>query len=181
MTELEHCALGVIWQRGPCTAYAVRNEFAKSPSAYWSASSGSIYPVIKRLLAAGLIEAQTLTDGRRVSRALQVTTAGLDALRLWIEEIDRAATSATYDPIRTRMLFLDALTASAEREAVLDKAAEETKSRLAELKATARSDEPMEMIAMLGAVYELKARLEWLQEIRPQLVGQRGASPGNRK
>ena len=28
LTEVEGCALGVVWQRGPCTAYEVRMEFA---------------------------------------------------------------------------------------------------------------------------------------------------------
>jgi DNA-binding PadR family transcriptional regulator len=169
-TELEYCALGVIWQRGPCSAYTVRSEFAKSPSAHWSASAGSIYPVVSRLLAAGLITARPLSTGRRSSQELRVTGGGLDALRGWIGQIDKASTSATYDSVRTRLLFLQALQGRAERESVLDKALEETKARLAELRALAEADEPIEALATLGAVYELEARLAWLTEIGPRLL-----------
>jgi DNA-binding PadR family transcriptional regulator len=169
-TELEYCVLGVIWQRGPCSAYAVRSEFAKSPSAHWSASAGSIYPVVTRLVAAGLVSARPSSKGRRVSQELRVTRPGVAALRSWIGLIDRAATSATYDSVRTRLLFLRALPNEAEREAVLDQAMEETKARVAELLTLNETNEPMEALATLGAVYELEARLGWLAEIRPRLL-----------
>jgi DNA-binding PadR family transcriptional regulator len=169
-TELEYCALGVIWRRGPCSAYAVRSEFAKSASAYWSASAGSIYPVVKRLLEAGLVVGRHRSDGRRVSQELSATAKGVKALRAWIERMDRISTSATYDSVRTRLLFLEALDNRARREAVLTSAEAETNARLAELRKLDETDDPMEALATIGAVYELEARLAWLKEIRPRLL-----------
>lgn len=169
-TELEYCTLGVIWRRGPCSAYAVRGEFARSASAHWSASAGSIYPVVKRLLQAGLISARRRSDGRRVSRELEATNEGVRALRSWVERMDRTATSATYDSVRTRLLFLRVLSARADREAVLDKAEKETKARLAELRELDESDDPIEALATLGAIHELEARLAWLAQIRPRIL-----------
>ena len=176
-TELEHCALGVVWQRGPCSAYVVRSEFAKSPSGFWSASAGSIYPVVERLIGAGLVEAEAKSDGRRASRLLRITDAGRAALRSWIEELDRGSTSATYDPVRTRLLFLSALPPGRPRRAVLEKARDQTSARLEELRARRKAlecdEERMEALATRGAEYELEGRLAWLSEVETQLLNRR--------
>jgi DNA-binding PadR family transcriptional regulator len=169
-TELEHCVLGVIWQRGPCSAYRVRSEFAKSPSAHWSASAGSIYPVAERLIAAGLVRVTHTQTGARATRELTVTPEGVAAIRSWIARIDRLATSATYDPVRTRLLFIHALDSVEDRRQVLRSASAETQARLAELEALDLTGEPMEALVMLGARHELQARLAWLLEIEPILA-----------
>lgn len=170
-TELEHCVLGVIWQRGPCSGYAVRAQFAKSLSAHWSASSGSIYPVVERLVRADLVRARAKSKGQRASSELTITRRGLIALRRWVERIDRAATSATYDSVRTRFLFFKVLAEADDRKATFLKAIEETKARLAELEAIDEKDEPMEALATIGARFELEARLAWLSAIELQLIG----------
>lgn len=171
-TDLEHCVLGVIWLCGPCSAYSVRKEFEQSPSAYWSASTGSIYPVVKRLTAAGLVTAASVEDGRR-TRDLKITESGLKALRRWISLMDRASTAATYDPVRTKFTFLDAMPA-ADLRVLIETAAAETTLRIAELRE--REDRltdrqhRMERIAMRGARYELEARLRWLTAISDELA-----------
>jgi DNA-binding PadR family transcriptional regulator len=169
-TELEHCVLGVIWQRGPCSAYAVRAEFAKSPSGHWSDSAGSIYPVVERLRHAGLVAARSKRNGQRTTRELTITKRGLTSLRRWIERLDRPATSATYDSVRTRFLFFEVLPRREQREAAFAKAIDETRARLAELESLDHKEEPMEALATLGARYELQARLDWLDAIKPQLL-----------
>lgn len=165
-TELEHCVLGAVWRLEPCTAYDVRREFARSPSAHWSASTGSIYPVVARLVAAGLVSARERTAGRRRSRVLDVTAAGRAVLTTWISTVDRPSTSATYDPVRTRLIFLGLL-APAARGPVLEAMAAETKRRLEELRRAEDAPEAatsFDKVALLGARYELEARLRWLDE-----------------
>ena len=39
-SELECFVLGLIWQLGPVSAYAVRTQMQKSPSTQWSGSAG---------------------------------------------------------------------------------------------------------------------------------------------
>ena len=169
-TELEYCVLGVIWRRGPCSAHMVRNEFARSPSSPWSSSAGSIYPVVARLARARLIDVRARSEGKRTIRDLSITSDGLAELRDWIARMDRQATSATYDSVRTRLLFLRALQSREKREQAYDAAVTETKTRLAEL-AAAPEEDPMEELARRGAVHELEGRLRWLAEIRPHLFG----------
>ena len=47
-TELEAAVLGVVWQDGPCTPYAIRQHFLESPAPRWSGSAGAIYPLVRR-------------------------------------------------------------------------------------------------------------------------------------
>jgi DNA-binding PadR family transcriptional regulator len=56
---LEGCVLGILWERGPCTAYAARKVLRESPSPYWSGSAGAVYPLLARL------------EGRRLVRAFE--------------------------------------------------------------------------------------------------------------
>jgi DNA-binding PadR family transcriptional regulator len=169
-TELEYCVLGVIWRFGPCSAHVVRSEFATSPTAHWSASAGSIYPVVKRLEAAGLIEATSRPGRRRRITDLSISAAGLADLRAWVLRMDRSATSASYDSVRTRLLFIRSLGSAAERREAFDAALAGTKARLGELQSETDED-PMEQLARIGAIHELKGRLLWLSEVERQLLG----------
>ena len=165
MTELEYCVLGVIWQLGPCTAYAVRGEFARSPSAHWSASAGTIYPVVERLVGRGFVESKSRGKARRPIRELNIKPTGLKALRRWIAQIDARSTRATYDSVRSRLLFLEALPDQERRRIVLDQAMLETRARLTELRDRQQHVGDMEALATLGAIYELEGRLGWLAEV----------------
>jgi DNA-binding PadR family transcriptional regulator len=84
LTEVEGCALGVVWQRGPCTAYEVRMEFAISSTPRWSASAGSIYPALKRLLRRKLVEAEAEDWGPRSKTRFAITRRGLAQLHRWV-------------------------------------------------------------------------------------------------
>jgi DNA-binding PadR family transcriptional regulator len=73
MTELETVVLGVIWLRGPLTAYAVRRELGASP--------GAIYPLLRRLEEEGLIRVRAQTWGKRGKSEYSIAPRGVDALR----------------------------------------------------------------------------------------------------
>ena len=67
-TELEAAVLGVIWQQGPCTAYAIRREFQTSDSPRWSGSAGATYPLLRRLEKLELIKSTENRRGKRKQR-----------------------------------------------------------------------------------------------------------------
>jgi DNA-binding PadR family transcriptional regulator len=168
LTELENCVLGVVWHRGPCTAYTVRREFAISSSSHWSSSAGSIYPVLTRLDQLGFIAAEQESWGTGTKTHYRATSEGLTALKEWIgPPLEEWAAASTFDPIRTRAYFLGALTPAARRRFV---AAAETMTRdeLARLKSSLQteSEDSWERLASLGAVCELEGRLRWLAQVR---------------
>lgn len=70
LSDLELHLLGCIRQ-GPQTGYAIRKTIDASP--------GAIYPALKRLAAAGLIEGKT--EGARKKEVFHATAAGRRALR----------------------------------------------------------------------------------------------------
>lgn len=112
LTELEGAALASVVRDGPCTSYAVKERFRTSPSEFWSGSAGSIYPLMRRLEAWGLVAAKRGATGGRGHRLYRATPAGRRAFRRWLTDAARAA-GMGFDPLRTRMMFLDRLSPAA--------------------------------------------------------------------
>jgi DNA-binding PadR family transcriptional regulator len=116
LTEMEGAALAVIARDGPCTAYSIKHAFEQSPSDDWSGSAGAVYPMIKRLEAAGLIDQQAAEGGRK-ARQLQLTSQGQAQMKAWLLDYQRAIAPG-FDPLRTRLHFLDLVADDTAREFV---------------------------------------------------------------
>jgi DNA-binding PadR family transcriptional regulator len=175
LTELEHCVLGVIWHGGPMTAYEVASTFSMSLSPYWSGSAGAIYPVVKRLQKRKLLQARMRAWKGSRKAMLSTTRAGEDALRAWIAPpLPAEAGAPAFDPVRTRVYFLDVLPAG-EREAFLDEAGRVVKEQLRlnirQREENERNGQELEALGALGAIYELRARQQWLRAVRKHLLG----------
>lgn len=102
--SVDHIILGVI-SLAPCSGYDMKIEFEKGSAGMLSALSfGSIYPRLKYLEQAGLIETlPTSTDGRH-KKIYELTARGWTELALWLEQ------QATYpipmhDELLLKMLF----------------------------------------------------------------------------
>lgn len=165
LTELDNCILGVIWRDGPMSAYGVRSHFAQSTTATWSSSTGTVYPAIRRLRAAGLLDAAPPT-GPRKSELLNLTSKGRKSLQQWLKNVASALGSSTADPIRTRVHFLGALDRRTRQRVLADYRAA-TRAAIEELEDYAAGPaetvvERSERLGTLGALAELRARLEWL-------------------
>jgi DNA-binding PadR family transcriptional regulator len=177
-TELESCVLAILAQNEPCTAYAVRRFLSASLSSYWSASAGAIYPLLRRLEARSWIRAQESRWGTRVRRAFRLTRSGHRHLREWLSApLPTWAIAYTYDPVRTRVFFLEGAP-PAQQKAFLDDAIAQTEAILhqhrSELNEPGVRFPPFEAIGRRGAIEELEARLRWLRAIRTRLRRARG-------
>ena len=115
LTELEGAVLGVVVRDGPCTPYAVKELFRASPSEFWSGSAGAIYPLMKRLEQRGLVASEGGSTGRRGHRTYRVTQGGRRAFVRWMTDAERAA-AIGFDPLRTRLVFLDHLSERSRAE-----------------------------------------------------------------
>jgi DNA-binding PadR family transcriptional regulator len=173
LSELEGVSLGIIYKRQPCTAYHVRGELKEAPSSHWRASAGSVYPLLARLEAEGLVSTTTDENDGRGRKLLKVTAAGRKSLRAWvIAGADPELISSVTDPIRSRTFFLDVLSASRKKEYVdqlIDLAEHylsETKGRLEQGE---ESGDLYDYLGALGAVKVTKARLDWLRDVRERL------------
>jgi len=173
MTELEGAVLGVIWSRGPITAYGVLQRFIASTTRGWSASSGAIYPAIKRLIADGLVQATPEPGDKRSTRQLMLTSKGKAALRDWLLELQDWMGGAVVDPVRTRMNYIGLLPHAQQLE-LIDKAKGNARSALAEIEdfvpdPTAHEQWGLKLGAA-GARADVDARLAWLEQVRALVI-----------
>lgn len=83
MTPLSYALLGLVRQQ-PRSGYGLRKVFETTPLGSYSSSPGSIYPALKALETAGLVEVR----GGQTARGkgfYHLTAKGADALDAWLK------------------------------------------------------------------------------------------------
>jgi DNA-binding PadR family transcriptional regulator len=168
LSELEACVLALISSTGPATPYAIRQVFLKSPNPTWSGSTGSLYPLVDRLLRRKLIRATTRSTGRREGKLLTITPSGIRAVEEWLQpEMPDWVAGVPPDPLRTRIRFLDALP-PAKQKAFLKSAQIAVEMHLAEMRRDypqRRAKGGFELWMARGALLAMRARLSWLRQL----------------
>ena len=92
ITVLGYALLGLI-RDDPRSGYGLRRVFETTPLGNYSSSPGSIYPALKNLQKAGLIEARAAGKGN----VFHLTEAGRAALDAWLRQ------SVTVDEVARQM------------------------------------------------------------------------------
>lgn len=166
LTSLELTALGIVYKQTKVIAHDVVQHFSTSQTLAYRSGAGSIYPLLKRLTASGHLSL--------VDRYYEITPKGLQALKEWLSPpFTHEDISANLDMIRSRVYFLRLLEPD-ERRAFILAAIE----RLEELRANCSSEvaanesvaDNFSACAMLGALRETEARIQWLREIQDRLA-----------
>ncbi len=165
LSTLELTALGVVWKKGPCTAYAVMQNFAGSKGETYRSGAGSIYPLLKRLCGAGFL-AET-------GKGLRITDEGIVRLRAWIGNVDAARdVAANLDPLRSRVHFLGLLAHEEQQDFVSKCLSELRRLRrevLADQAGFVDHEQQYGALALRGAVLETEARIKWMMELKKAL------------
>lgn len=168
LTELEGTVLGLIGVKGPCTPYAIRKEFKKSPSLFWSGSAGTIYPIIERLEQQKLINYISTKNDLRGGKLYVLTKIGEKILKEWYYQPKSALVTETPpDPLRNRIELLSFLPSQIRKE-FLQNVMSELENQLAiyirDCENSQRTDF-FEYISSRGCVLHAEARLKWIREI----------------
>jgi PadR family transcriptional regulator AphA len=79
-----HVILGMLSWR-PMSGYDIKAAVDRSTRFFWAASYGQIYPELRRLTEAKLVEREPATGGRR-RVAYRLTPQGRQALRDWLAQ-----------------------------------------------------------------------------------------------
>lgn len=166
MTELEACVLTLVCRDGPITAYQVRMEFERSHAQRWRMSTGSIYPLIRRLSAQGLIRSKETSSDARGTKRLTATPAGRRQAEAWLLEIPPWLGDIGEDAIRTRVHFLSIL-APAKRAVVIEDLRGVTSSSIADIEGQIEllDHDHVDWIVFQGIRAMLAARARWLTKV----------------
>jgi DNA-binding PadR family transcriptional regulator len=171
--ELEHCVLLVIRRIQPCTAYEVRRAFQTSLTTSWRASTGSIYPLLRKLVANGLVTEKAVAGDMRRSRKLAITRNGSRSLKTWLQQSETWIAEPVADPIRTRSFVLEMLPNETAQHFLISQWIAETKKILDAINASIsnswKAGDHVELRALRGTQLQIEARLKWLAEILKDL------------
>ena len=172
LTDNEGSLLALMLRRQPVTAYQLLRLYEQSPVSSFNESKGSLYPLIRRLKARGLIAAQPVAgDGRKAER-LTCTAAGRTAARRWVTQLEPRHILPD-DPLRTKAISFDLLDAG-ERRAWISSARALTRAKIAEVEAYMIGlDLPNKEAIEANALGALQARLDWLDRLAAAETGSR--------
>ena len=84
LSPTAYVILGMLGWR-PMSGYEVKSIVDRSTRFFWAASYGQIYPELRRLSNAGLIEGKASPQGGRKRNIYRLTPAGRKELRAWLK------------------------------------------------------------------------------------------------
>jgi PadR family transcriptional regulator, regulatory protein AphA len=85
LSPTAYVILGMV-RRKPRSGYEIKAAVDDSTRFFWAASYGQIYPELKRLSEAGLVEGVDEPRGERRRTVYAITDAGEEALREWLRQ-----------------------------------------------------------------------------------------------
>src|SRR3954470_165941 len=85
LSPTAHVILGML-RNEPRSGYEIKAAVDNSTRFFWAASYGQIYPELKRLAGAGLVEGGDASRGGRKRRVYAITGAGMEKLTSWLRE-----------------------------------------------------------------------------------------------
>jgi DNA-binding PadR family transcriptional regulator len=95
---------------GKRTGYDIKQLVDKSSRFFWAASYGQIYPELRHLEDAGLLEGKDQAQGGRSRREYSLTPAGEEAFRAWLAS-DEELTLEQRNEGLLKLFFAEALSA----------------------------------------------------------------------
>jgi len=170
-SELEYLILAMVGE-GVSSGYAMRKQMNRMRGGRWSAESGSVYRVLRRLERDNLLtEARKVGVPNRERTEYELTPQGEALLHSWLTfPPDRSELAFLVDPLRTRSYFLSRLK-PAEQVRVIKTWLQESKQFVADLErdleATSFKD-PLRGVAYYNLLYLAEARHEWLKKLLAQ-------------
>ncbi len=168
-SELEYLILAMVGENVN-SGYAMRKEMNRMRGGRWSAESGSVYRVLRRLEQDCLLrEARKVGVPNRERTEYELTSQGETTLNSWLTFApDRTELAFLVDPIRTRCYFLDRLKPGDQIRTVKSWL-HESKLFIEDLERDMAASAPKESTIRQMTVHNLlllaQARHEWLRRL----------------
>jgi DNA-binding PadR family transcriptional regulator len=168
-SELEYLILAMVGE-GVNSGYGMRKEMNRMRGGRWSAESGSVYRVLRRLERDGLvIEARKVGVPNRERTEYELTAQGEGALQSWLTfPPDRGEIAFLVDPIRTRSYFLGRLKMQDQIRVVkswLQESKQFVQILQREVETAPKTANIARGLAYHNVLYLAQARHEWLRKL----------------
>jgi DNA-binding PadR family transcriptional regulator len=180
-SELEYLILAMVGE-GVNSGYAMRKEMNRMRGGRWSAESGSVYRVLRRLEKDGLVlEARKVGVPNRERTEYELTPQGEALLTSWLTfPPDRSEMAFLVDPLRTRCYFIFRLK-PADQIRVVKGWLQESKIFIQDLQRdvdliTAKGTSGPKVVAYQNLLHLGQARHEWLKKLLNSMRAQAGAA-----
>jgi PadR family transcriptional regulator AphA len=85
LSSTAYVILGMLSRR-PMSGYEIKGVVDNSTRFFWAASYGQIYPELRQLAEAGVVEGQADPESGRRRTVYRLTARGRDQLRRWLAE-----------------------------------------------------------------------------------------------
>ncbi len=161
--SLHYAILGLLARR-PSTGYELTQTFDRSLRTSWHASHSQIYPELRKLEQAGLVE--VVGRGARRSKTYGLTQPGHDELRRWLVEAEPDRSQRNESGVR---LFLTPLLDAADRRIAYGRDISHVEEELDELKGVRAQMQDLHDAEAFASQVELGIRIntvirDWLRE-----------------
>lgn len=158
LTPTAHVILGMLGWR-PMSGYEIKSIVDRSTRFFWAASYGQIYPELRRLAKAGLIEGEADPRGARKRNLYRLTPAGRKELRGWLAREPEVFELRDEGLLK---LFFASATDGASAESTLEAMRRAHRSIVEELRAT-ESEGPPGGFAYIVLRYGIEFH-EWIAD-----------------
>jgi PadR family transcriptional regulator, regulatory protein AphA len=172
LTATAYVILGFV-RKGPKSGYEIKALVDNSTRFFWAASYGQIYPELKRLAEAGLINGSDSPTGGRKRTVYEITADGEEELRSWLRQ--RPETFEMRDEGLLKLFFADAL----PREDALEILRAMRAQRLAiserlqaikDLKLNGEVEDPFPLIVLEGGLEFSRWFADWCERMEAQIL-----------
>ena len=159
-------------REGRTTGYEIKQLVDVSTRFFWPASYGQIYPELRKLEQAGLIEGEDLPTGGRQRRSYRLTQAGEDALFDWLGSGEEPTYEARDEGL-LKIFFSDELPVE-ERVAILQSMRRRHEAILAQLRKNQEAADTMGQgkgMVVRGGIALHEVYVRWCDEMEHELLG----------
>lgn len=173
LSPTAYVILGMV-SREPRSGYEIKALVDNSTRFFWAASYGQIYPELKRLSKAGLVEGVDAPRGGRKRTVYAITAGGEEALKEWLRQ-----PPGTYEMRDEGLLklFFAGVLPSREGAQILASMGEHHRGVLEQLQAiepkAAAKDalgDPFPLMVLRGGIEFNEWFAEWCERMEAQLL-----------
>jgi PadR family transcriptional regulator AphA len=169
LSPTAYVILGMV-SRTARSGYEIKAAVDESTRFFWAASYGQIYPELKRLSEAGLVEGADAPRGQRKRTVYAITEAGMAALKDWLrrppqpsEMREEGLLKLFFSGVLPREDALATLRAMRERR-------QELAARLHELEPEALEKDPFSLMVLQGGIEYNQWFADWCERMEARLL-----------